>query len=107
VVELLYLSGSAVDVWSKPETDCYSLETPTMDKLTVTGHVNEQHVLLAQVPTSVPPGPVTIVIVPTGPQEDAEAAWMTGIARDWAEELADTRQDIYSLEDGEPVDGAT
>ena len=33
-------------------------------------------------------------------------AWETGIAREWRQDLADSRQDIYSLDDGEPVDDA-
>ena len=30
-------------------------------------------------------------------------SWVAGIARTWADDLADPRQDIYTLEDGEPV----
>jgi hypothetical protein len=29
---------------------------------------------------------------------------MTGVANEWAGELSDVRQDIYTLADGEPVD---
>lgn len=72
----------------------------------ITGHVNEQHVLSAQVPDSIPPGPVTIVIIPQAPPEDAPEAWAAGIAHEWADELSDTRQDIYTLDDGEPMDAA-
>lgn len=32
-----------------------------------------------------------------------ESVWMPGIAREWAAELADEREDIYTLADGEPV----
>ena len=39
-----------------------------------------------------------------GPElEDEGALWMRGIAREWATELADAREDLYTLEDGEPV----
>ena len=37
---------------------------------------------------------------------EEDAAWMTGISDQWAEELRDPRQDIYTLADGEPVDPA-
>ena len=34
----------------------------------------------------------------------AAERWMSGIAREWSDELSDDRQDIYTLDDGEPVD---
>ena len=77
-----------------------------MSTVKITGHVNEQHVLSAQVPDSVPPGPVTILIVPSPPLEEAEDDWMVGVAHEWADELSDARQDIYTMDDGEPVDAA-
>lgn len=77
-----------------------------MSAVRITGHVNEQHVLSAQVPDSVPPGPVTILIVPSPPQDEAEGSWMVGIAHEWADELSDARQDIYTPHDGEPMDAA-
>lgn len=37
-------------------------------------------------------------------QEDpTEQEWMQFIAQQWQEELADVREDIYTLEDGEPI----
>lgn len=30
--------------------------------------------------------------------------WTAAVAREWADELADARQDIYTLADGDPVD---
>jgi hypothetical protein len=41
-----------------------------------------------------------------GEVDDAESRWASGVAREWAEDLADPRQDIYTLADGEPVDEA-
>lgn len=73
-----------------------------MNVLTVTGYVDEAHRLSAEVPDSIPPGPVTVSITPAA-QDDDGAAWMAGIAREWADELNDVSQDIYTLEDGEPV----
>jgi hypothetical protein len=44
-----------------------------------------------------------LVLVPEA-EEDEAGLWMQGVAREWAAELADEREDIYTLEDGEPVD---
>jgi len=78
-----------------------------MKTIRIRGQVDEHHRLHADLPATVAPGPVEIeVVVPSEvPEEDdAGAAWSTGVAREWAEDLADTRQDIYTLEDGEPLD---
>ena len=69
------------------------------------GEVNTQHLLQAQVPEALPPGPVRIIVlIPEA--EDVGEAWMQGIAREWAAELSDPREDIYTLEDGKPLDAA-
>ncbi len=74
-----------------------------MTAIRITGHVDEAHRLVADVPGSIPPGPVTVLIVPDLDEDEAGHAWMEGIAAQWADELADVRQDIYTLEDGEPL----
>jgi hypothetical protein len=74
-----------------------------MNTLRVTGHIDEQHRLSADVPESVPPGPVTVLIVPASQEDEAGDAWTASIAHEWADELADPRQDIYTLADGDPV----
>ncbi len=35
---------------------------------------------------------------------ESDAAWAAFVAHEWHEELADPREDIYTLEDGEPID---
>jgi hypothetical protein len=35
--------------------------------------------------------------------DPADTAWMKGVAAEWLDELGDPRQDICSLEDGQPV----
>ena len=35
---------------------------------------------------------------------ESDTAWAAFIAREWQEELADPREDIYTLEDGEPIE---
>jgi hypothetical protein len=63
------------------------------------GYIDEQHRLQAQVPTDLPVGPVRlIVLVPE--EDDAGATWAHGVAKEWAEDLRDPKQDIYTLEDG-------
>ena len=74
-----------------------------MATLTVTGHVDDQHRLTANVPETIPPGPVTITVSPVASEDDAGQAWMAGIAREWGDELGDPREDIYSMTDGGPV----
>ena len=76
------------------------------DAIRLSAQVDERHVLIAQVPNSVPPGPVTVIIVPLPQEDDSATSWMAGIAHEWADELSDSRQDIYTLADGEPA-GAT
>jgi hypothetical protein len=75
-----------------------------MSTIRVSGHVDEQHRLSAEVPRTVAPGPVEILLV-LADEDDAGKAWMAGIAQEWAAELNDPREDLYTLEDGEPIDG--
>jgi len=66
------------------------------------GDIDEQHRLQAQVPADLPAGPVRLIVLL--PEEDeASVAWAQGISKEWADELRDSRQDIYTLEDGQPV----
>ncbi len=68
----------------------------------IRGSIDEKRRLSADVPDMLSPGPVTIWIVPAD-EDDAGDAWVSGVAEQWAEELGDVRQDIYTLADGEPV----
>ncbi len=71
--------------------------------LKLIAHVDENHRLTADVPPTVAPGSVEIQIVVPVPQEDeAGAMWAEGVAREWAEDWSDPREDIYTSEDGEP-----
>ena len=74
-----------------------------METVVVTGSVNDQHVLSANVPTSLPPGPVTIVVLPSSPEANLDREWIEGVAHEWADELSDPRQDIYTMDDGVSV----
>ncbi len=78
-----------------------------MGTIKLIGHVDEQHQLRAEVPESIAPGPVEVVLMlPSDSEDDAGAAWMAGIAREWAAELSDPQEDIYTMADGDPVDGS-
>jgi hypothetical protein len=73
----------------------------------LTGHVDDQHRLEADVPATVGPGPVELLLlVPSRDEDEAGSEWATGVAREWATELSDPGEDIYTLADGEPVDAA-
>lgn len=78
-----------------------------MVTLKVHAQVDDSHRLSAIVPESIGPGPVEIlVIVRSANDDDNPEAWMRGVAHEWEADLSDTRQDLYTLDDGEPVDGS-
>lgn len=76
-----------------------------MKAIELVGHIDEQHRLRAEVPEGFPTGPVRLIVL--FPDEDgAGIAWASEIAKHWVDELGDSRQDIYTLEDGRPVNAA-
>ena len=76
-----------------------------MRTLKLVAKVDDQHRLSASVPLEVPPGSVEIMLtLPGDGEDDAGIEWAAGIAREWSAELSDSREDIYTLNDGEPVD---
>jgi len=76
-----------------------------MKSIQLEGHIDSRHRLSVDVPGSIPPGPVVVWIASAESEEEpAGASWAAGVARDWAKELSDTRQDIYSLADGDALD---
>jgi hypothetical protein len=80
-----------------------------MNAIRLRATVDENHRLTAQAPPSVSPGTVEIALLmeaaPAG-EDDAGAVWAEGVAREWADDLADPRQDLYTESDGEPADAA-
>ena len=78
------------------------METPPMKTIELFGDIDAEHRLQARVPDELPVGPVRLIVLL--PEEDeAGAAWTHGVTQAWADDLGDTRQDIYTLEDGQPV----
>ncbi len=76
-----------------------------MKAIELIGDIDTEHRLRAEVPEDLPAGPVRIlVLVPE--QDQADEIRMRGIASEWSQDLSDPRQDLYTLEDGQPLDGA-
>ena len=73
-----------------------------MQAIELIGDIDEQHRLQARVPEGLPAGPVRLIVLL--PDEDnGGVAWADGVAKEWAVEWLDSRQDIYTLNDGQPV----
>jgi hypothetical protein len=73
-----------------------------MRAIELIGDIDEQHRLQANVPDELPAGPVRLIVLL--PDEDSGGIeWARGVAKEWSSELQDPRQDIYTLEDGQPV----
>ena len=76
-----------------------------MKAIELVGDIDEQHRLQAQVPVDLPAGPVRLIVLL--PEEDeGGVAWPRGVASEWSDELRDSRQDIYTPEDGQPVNAS-
>jgi len=69
----------------------------------LSGNVDENGRLSAQVPLSICPGPVTILVFPVSQEADEAHLWTAGVAHEWTDDLSDPAQDIYTLTDGDPV----
>jgi hypothetical protein len=78
-----------------------------MKAIELIGDIDERHRLQAEVPEDLPPGPVRLIVLLPDPDtardDEAETQWGAGLAREWSAELKDSRQDIYTLDDGQPV----
>ncbi len=76
-----------------------------MDSIKIQGYVDREHRLSASVPGSIPPGPINVWIAPINSEEDSVGdSWAADIAHEWADELSDIRQDIYTMADGDALD---
>lgn len=77
-----------------------------MKTMELVGHIDEQHHLHAEVPPTIPPGSIKLIVVlPEDEEDEFSEAWVQGISREWEAELSDPREDIYTMEDGEPIHG--
>jgi hypothetical protein len=73
-----------------------------MKALELLGDIDEKHRLQAEVPPEVPAGPVRLIVL-LPDEDETGTAWTQGVAKEWSEDLRDSRQDIYTLEDGRAV----
>ena len=74
-----------------------------MRAIELTGDIDERHQLSASVPEELPAGPVRLIVL-LSEEDEAGAAWSHAVAREWAEELGDSREDLYTLADGHSLD---
>jgi len=73
-----------------------------MKTIGLVGAIDEHHRLHAEAPPELPAGPVRLIVLV--PDEDAAGSqWANGVANEWSEDLSDIRQDIYTMEDGQPL----
>ncbi len=75
-----------------------------MKSIELIGEVDEQHRLHAEVPAEIPVGQVRVIVLPV--EDEAGRHWARGVAVQWSAELADPREDLYTLDDGTPVNAA-
>lgn len=88
---------------------CYDpdkrMENLPMKAIELVGDIDDQHQLRADVPKDLPTGHVRLIVLL--PEEDEVGGiWAKAVAREWSAELSDPRQDIYSLDDGQPLNAA-
>jgi hypothetical protein len=80
------------------------MDRAPMKAIELVGDIDEQHRLHAVVPEGLPVGRVRLIVL-LPDDDEAGSAWVHGVAREWASELSDSQQDIYTLDDGQPVNG--
>ena len=73
-----------------------------MKAIELVGDIDERHRLQAHVPADFPVGPVRLIVL-LPDEDEGGVAWGQGVAKEWATDLRDSRQDLYTLEDGQPV----
>ena len=74
-----------------------------MSQIELLGTVDEHHRLSLVVPEQVKAGPVKVMLEIA---DDGQDDWRQGVSQIWARDWSDPREDIYTLEDGEPIDDA-
>ena len=81
-----------------------------MKALEFIAEVDAQHHLHLDLPNTAPGLVRVLVLLPEssadGADDDTDDTWMQGVAREWNTELADTREDIYTLNDSEAIHAA-
>jgi len=81
----------------------YTRLMPIMKAFEFQGEIDDQHRLHADVPPSLPAGTVRVIVL-IAEEDEGGAAWEAGVSSEWSAELNDPAQDIYTLNDGQPID---
>jgi hypothetical protein len=76
-----------------------------MKAVELQGEIDDQHRLHADVPQSLPVGSVRVIVL-ISEEDEGGPAWEAGVSSEWSTELNDPAQDIYTLNDGQPLDAA-
>ena len=76
---------------------------PIMKAVEIQGEIDNQHRLHADVPQSLPAGSVRVIVL-IAEEDEGGSAWEAGVSSEWSSELSDPAQDIYTLDDGQPID---
>ena len=78
-----------------------------MKAIEVLAKIDEQRHITLTLPQTAAPGPARVlVLVPETEETEIAEAWSAIIAGEWSSELADESEDIYTLEDGDPIRAA-
>ena len=88
-----------------PSVVPYTLLMPIMKAVELQGEIDDQHRLHADVPQSLPAGSVRVIVL-ISEEDEVGPAWAAGVSSEWSAELNDPGQDIYTLNDGQPLDAA-
>jgi hypothetical protein len=80
----------------------YFTQVAPMRAIELLGEIDDQHQLRAQVPEGFPAGLVRVIVLMPG-EDGAGLAWAGGVSSEWSGEMSDPKQDIYTLDDGQPV----
>ena len=78
------------------------MDSLPMKGIELVGDIDDQHRLQAQVPEDLPVGPVRLIVF-LPDEDEGGIGWAQAVPKEWSAELLDSRQDIYTLEDGQPV----
>ena len=75
-----------------------------MSALELFATIDERHQITVALAKNTAPGPVRVLILVPDDGAIAHAAgWHAGIGGEWTAELADARDEVYTLEDGELI----
>ncbi len=81
----------------------HTLHMPIMKAVELRGEIDGKHRLHADVPQSVPAGLVRVIVL-ISEEDEGGPVWAAGVSSEWSTELNDPAQEIYTLNDGQPID---